>query len=94
MNSNQTNGILIGNSLSRIVSEIILCSVDKNIKTKIKDIDYYRYVDDYFIYVETTGNINDVINEFNIALKEYELNINESKLQINESPLKIFLRNI
>lgn len=86
MNSNQTNGILIGNSLSRIVSEIILCSVDKNIKTKIKDIDYYRYVDDYFIYVETTGNINDVINEFNIALKEYELNINESKLQINESP--------
>lgn len=31
MNYNQTNGILVGNAVSRIVSEIILCTIDEAI---------------------------------------------------------------
>ena len=34
LNYDQTNGILVGNAVSRIVSEIILCSVDEQIGKK------------------------------------------------------------
>lgn len=34
LNYDQTNGILVGNAVSRIISEIILCSVDEHITMK------------------------------------------------------------
>lgn len=34
LNYDQTNGILVGNAVSRIISEIILCSVDEQISKK------------------------------------------------------------
>ncbi len=34
LNSSQTNGILVGNAVSRIISEIILCKIDNNIEKK------------------------------------------------------------
>lgn len=86
LNSGQTNGILIGNAISRIVSEIILCSVDIAIKSRIKGISYLRYVDDYNIFVEDTSQINDILATFRQELAKYELTLNENKLQINESP--------
>ncbi|EGO9347541.1 hypothetical protein DSH62_15280, partial [Enterococcus faecalis] len=47
LNDLQTNGILVGNAVSRIVSEILLCSVDYEIRKRDIKIDYLRYVDDY-----------------------------------------------
>ena len=86
MNSGQTNGILVGNAISRIVSEIILCSVDKAVKQKIKDISYLRYVDDYYIFVPESSSINEILATFRQELAKYELMLNENKLQIIESP--------
>lgn len=86
LNSGQTNGILVGNALSRIVSEIILCSVDKEINSRIGGINYLRYVDDYYIFVNSSSQINNVLATFRQELARYELMLNENKLQINESP--------
>lgn len=86
LNSGQTNGILVGNAVSRIVSEIILCSVDKEIKSKVPGINYLRYVDDYYIFVKHSSQLNDILAIFRQELSQYELMFNENKLQINESP--------
>lgn len=86
LNSGQTNGILVGNAVSRIVSEIILGSVDKEIKSRVPGINYLRYVDDYFIFVRHSSQINDILAIFRQELARYELMLNENKLQINESP--------
>jgi len=86
MNNNQTNGILVGNALSRIISEIILCDVDEKVQNEFKKIKYKRYVDDYYIYTENGYDIPIIISVVRKYLNEYELSINENKIQINESP--------
>lgn len=86
MNSSQTNGILTGNALSRIVSEIILCAIDKEMNKKIPNINYVRFVDDYFIFVKDRSQIDGIISCFQQELAKYELVLNESKLNILESP--------
>lgn len=86
LNSGQTNGILVGNSISRIVSEIILCSVDTIIKSRITGISYLRFVDDYYIFIKDTSQLNDILAIFRQELAKYELTLNENKLQIIESP--------
>lgn len=86
INGNQTNGILIGNALSRIISEIILCSVDEQLQKELPKIDYKRYVDDYHFF---TSDVVMIPNILSVARKElgiYELNINDNKIQTNESP--------
>lgn len=85
LNSGQTNGILVGNAVSRIASEIILCSIDKEIKSRIQG-NYLRYVDDYYIFIRDSSLINDILAVFRQELARYGLMLNENKLQINESP--------
>nr|WP_320146517.1 RNA-directed DNA polymerase [uncultured Anaeromusa sp.] len=86
LNSGQTNGILVGNAISRIASEIILCVVDKEIKARIKSSKYLRYVDDYYIFIKDSSMTNDIIAIIRQELAKYGLVLNENKLQINESP--------
>ena len=86
LNSGQTNGILVGNAISRIASEIILSSVDRVIDSKYPKIKYLRYVDDYFIFLKDTSEINEIHSCFRQELAKYELNLNENKFQINKSP--------
>ncbi|WP_036077969.1 RNA-directed DNA polymerase [Listeria cornellensis] len=86
LNSLQTNGILTGNAISRIVSEIILCAVDKEIIARIPDIKYLRFVDDYFIFVQDRSQVDGIISCFQQELARYELIINENKVNVLESP--------
>ena len=86
INRNQTNGILIGNSLSRIISEIILCSVDEQIQSDLPEIEYKRYVDDYHFFTKDVVKIPNTLSVVRKHLGFYELNINENKIQTNESP--------
>lgn len=86
LNGGQTNGILVGNAVSRIISEIILCSVDIEIKKKLKEVNYLRYVDDYYIFVKDSSKIDNIIAIFRQELAKFELILNENKLRINESP--------
>lgn len=86
MNFGQTNGVLVGNAVSRIISEIILCVVDEAILERLPDIVYKRYVDDYYIYTNNTLEINKIVSVFRQELSNYELALNENKIGINESP--------
>lgn len=86
MNYGQTNGILVGNAISRIISEIILCRIDVKIKEKFPDIKCKRYVDDYYIYLNDETNIKSVISFIRTELGKYELALNENKIKICESP--------
>lgn len=86
MNYDQTNGILVGNAASRIVSEIILCTIDEQIQKKFPDISCRRFVDDYYIYTQDRAQVQEIISFIRVSLAQYELSFNENKIQINESP--------
>lgn len=86
MNYQQTNGILIGNDISRIVSEIILCSVDEQIQQAFPRVDFCRFVDDYYFFTAEPSEIQQIIAFVRSALAVYQLNLNENKVQVNESP--------
>ena len=86
LNYEQTNGILVGNAVSRIISELILCTIDKQIKNKFPNIECRRFVDDYYIYTTDNSQIQQIIAFIRKNLAQYELNFNENKIQINESP--------
>lgn len=86
LNSGQTNGVLVGNALSRIISEIILCTVDIEIKKKLPNVKYHRFVDDYYIFIDNSSQINNILSVFRQELAKFELMLNENKLEVNESP--------
>lgn len=86
MNYGQTNGILIGNDLSRIASEIILCTVDEQIQNKFPTLLCKRFVDDYYIYAKDTNDVKQIIAFIRKELAKYQLSLNENKIQVNESP--------
>lgn len=86
MNYGQTNGILVGNAISRIISEIILCTIDGEIQKAFPNLKYKRYVDDYYIYIKKQVDINEVVSVIRQTLSNYELALNENKIQIYQSP--------
>ena len=86
LNYNQTNGVLVGNAVSRIVSEIILCTIDEQVQKHFSEIECCRFVDDYYIYTRESSRIQEIIAFIRNCLAQYELSFNENKIQINESP--------
>ena len=86
LNYDQTNGILVGNAVSRIVSEIILCTIDEQIQKKFPNIACRRFVDDYYIYTRNSAQVQEIISFIRISLAQYELSFNENKIQVKESP--------
>lgn len=86
MNYGQTNGVLIGNDLSRIVSEIILCTVDEQIQSKFPSIHCKRFVDDYYIYTKDINDVQQIIAFIRKELAKYQLILNENKIRVKESP--------
>lgn len=86
MNSGQTNGILTGNAISRIASEIILSTVDTLIHNKYPKINFLRYVDDYFIFVKEPTLMDDITSFVRQELAKYSLYLNENKINFNSSP--------
>lgn len=86
LNYDQTNGILVGNAVSRIVSEIILCTIDEQISKKFPNISCCRFVDDYYIYTSNSSQTQEIISYIRTCLAQYELSLNENKLKISEGP--------
>ena len=86
LNYDQTNGILVGNAVSRIISEIILCTIDEQINKKFPDIACCRFVDDYYIYTPKSTQIQEIISYIRICLAQYGLSFNENKIKITEGP--------
>lgn len=87
MNDGQTNGILAGNDVSRIISEVILCALDAEIAEELGPKSFKRFVDDYFFFTNSSSEVERIISTVRKILSSYELELNESKVQVTRSPL-------
>lgn len=86
MKSLETNGLLTGPYSSRIISEIILASIDEILRDKYE---FSRYVDDYNFYFATKYDCEKAIGDIAKILSEYNLKINEAKIKIEAYPFDI-----
>lgn len=86
-NFNETNGIIIGNEVSRIFAEIILQALDNEISEELKkygleankDYDIKRYLDDYYIFASKDGQLETISSVLESKLRFYKLHLNENK---------------
>jgi hypothetical protein len=84
-NNEQTVGIPIGPDTSRIISEIVACGFENNIKKFLTDIDErsVRYVDDMIIGLKDSETTDTVLAAVSSSLSEYELDLNIEKTSVH-----------
>lgn len=80
----ETHGILIGPHTSNVISEIILCAVDKKL---CDHWNYVRHIDDYECYVETKEKAEAFLVELSKWLRTFGLSLNNKKTEILELPV-------
>lgn len=83
--NSETHGLLIGPHTSNILSEIILCAIDKDLSKKYNS--YIRNIDDYICYVDTKEEADNFIIDLNRELRKYDLLMNHKKTEIYELPV-------
>ena len=94
-NNNETNGILLGPELNRIISDLLLTTIDIDIQNKLNhlkhrtDYDIYRFVDDYFIFASSKEKVEDIEKAIKTSLENYNLTLNDAKKEIHETPYYI-----
>lgn len=94
-NNGRSHGIVIGPEFSRVFAEIILQTIDIEIKNDLSSIkihegiDYVikRYVDDYFIFHNTPDVKTKVHHAIKSCLEKYKLYCNESKSKQYSAPI-------
>lgn len=94
INARTSNGIVVGPEFSRMVAELLLQKIDRDVFSLLlnKDIvqgqnyDIFRYVDDIFIFAETEELANDIVEMYSEAARKYLLHLNESKLYKSQVP--------
>lgn len=93
-NYNETNGIPIGNEVSRIFAEIILQKIDVNVINKLsneglkfnEDFTFRRYVDDIFIFTKNLSDSELIYKTFSNELLAFNLHTNQTKTSILSRP--------
>lgn len=78
----ETHGIPIGPHTSNILSEIVLCAVDK----ELSEYSYIRDIDDYECYVESEEVGKQFLLHLSNSLNKYGLRINHKKTTIEKQP--------
>lgn len=87
INNNETKGIPTGPLTSRLISEIILSEIDREIETIT--INFKRYVDDYNFYFKSKTDAETFIPKLQRVLYEYKLHLNSQKTEIQRYPYSI-----
>ena len=85
--NNETNGIIVGPYTSRIISEIILARIDKNLSEK--GFVFKRYVDDYKFYFRSESQAQESLPTIEKVLNEFNLTLNTAKTEIQKYPYEI-----
>ena len=93
-NDNETNGIPIGNEISRIFAEILFQSVDVEIERNLSaygfklGVEYqiYRYVDDFFVFSLNRKILSKCLSEITNCLHKLNFVLNDSKTNFYERP--------
>lgn len=82
-NKNQTNGLLVGPIISKIIVEGLLTRID--IELKNQGVSFSRYVDDYEVYLFEADEER-IKSLFVSVLKKYGLNLNFEKTEVVDFP--------
>ena len=83
MRDGETHGLLIGPHTSNLISELILTTVDNQLKSKYK---YIRKVDDYTCYVEKYEDAESFLRDLEFELRKFDLLLNHKKTSIEKLP--------
>jgi len=88
--SGQTIGLPIGTDTSRIIAELIGCSIDEELTKQLKKegivLKGKRFVDDYHFFFYSQADAEKGLKHFQRILGDFSLNINEEKTSINKAP--------
>jgi hypothetical protein len=88
--SGQTIGIPIGTDTSRIIAELIGCSIDESLLRELTAekvvFKGHRFVDDCHYFFRYRADAEKALKHFQKILIDFSLNINEEKTSINEAP--------
>ena len=80
----ETHGLIIGPHASNLLSEIILCQVDKTLVDQ--EWEYVRKIDDYTCYVEDENKAEAFLVALQTELRKYDLTLNHKKTRVNRLP--------
>lgn len=95
INGKSSNGVIVGPEFSRMIAEILLQHIDKEILYSLqsenlfvhKDYRIFRYVDDIFIFANSPIIIDKVVDTIESVASKYLLHINELKSYTAETPV-------
>ena len=95
INGKSSNGVIVGPEFSRMIAEILLQHIDKEILQTLqvkglgvsKDFRVFRYVDDIYIFANTPIVIDTVIKTIELTAQKYLLHLNELKYYTAETPV-------
>lgn len=80
----ETHGLIIGPHVSNVLSEIILCAVDKEMTDK--GWKYTRNIDDYMCLVGSEKEAEGFLIDLQDELRKFDLSLNHKKTSINKLP--------
>ncbi|CDD91744.1 uncharacterized protein BN794_00576 [Coprobacillus sp. CAG:826] len=88
INGRSSNGIVVGPEFSRMIAEILLEHIDKEILLSLEkenifyNNDYvaFRYVDDIFIFTKQAQTLEQILSKYKSIGEQYLLRLNELKL--------------
>jgi len=86
INNNQTVGIPIGTDTSRVIAEVVLGNIDKQLAKKFKKLKGIRFIDDYEFALESIADAENVLSYLQYLLNEYDLALNPNKTRILKLP--------
>lgn len=94
INAKSSNGLIVGPEFSRMIAEVLLQHIDKEVKISLakekilqgRDFVAYRYVDDIFIFGKSLEIVNKVIDTFSNYGQRYLIQLNELKVTKGETP--------
>lgn len=95
INGKSSNGIIVGPEFSRMIAEVLLQNVDKEVLQNLqdkglslkKDFRIFRYVDDIYIFANSPVDIDNIINIIESTAQKYLLHLNELKSYTTQTPV-------
>lgn len=95
INGKSSNGVIVGPEFSRMIAEILLQHIDKEILQTLqlkglltsKDFRIFRYVDDIYIFADSPITTDTIIKTIESTAQKYLLHLNELKYYTTETPV-------
>ena len=95
INGKSSNGVIVGPEFSRMIAEILLQQIDKEVLENLqtvnlfnyKDYRIFRYVDDVYIFANTPEAIDVIIKAIETTAQKYLLRLNDLKKFQTETPV-------